>query len=94
MDHVGRPAGGANIVAVYNNPHVTGVQVDADYQADISWDRGDTWAADVSYGTVCGGHVQAEVAATLLEGRHVSSKGRIREVPTGDGSITRWTPTT
>jgi hypothetical protein len=93
MDRVRRNTNGVNITAVYADPRVAGVAVDATYQADISWDGGRTWAADTSYGSVCGGHVQAEIVATLLAGRPVASRGRSRTVPIGDGSVTRWTPT-
>lgn len=80
--------------AAWSDPHVTSIDGDADYQADISRDGGRTWGADAHVtDTVCGGHVQIEVVDALFGGAEITANGPVRTLANDDGTLTRWTPT-
>lgn len=79
------------IDAVYADPRVTDINPSARYAGETSTNGGRTWTP-LDVPTVCGGHVQAEVATALLCDRDVTTAGAARTVPDWDGTLVRWTP--
>lgn len=80
--------------AVYADPRLTDLDTAARYISHTSSDEGATWTADPmpdGWGSVCGGHVQCEVAGALGSGWDVVANGTTRLTRHWDGSLTRWT---
>ncbi|WP_129307974.1 hypothetical protein [Streptomyces sp. L2] len=83
--------------AVYSHPILTGIDETARYGMEYSTDGGRTWQPDPQASTVCGGHVQSEIAYALRAAGDSSGDGVISL----DGSTvtvrrgnewTRWIP--
>lgn len=82
--------------AVYADPRLTDLDTAARYRSETSTDEGATWTLDPTpddWPTVCGGHVQCEVAGALGSGWDVAADGTTRIIRHWDGSLTRWTLT-
>lgn len=80
--------------AVYASPLITDLVPSARYTGETSTDEGATWTPvpmPAGWDTVCGGHVQAEVATKLLAGYDVAADGPTRITRDWDGTLTRWT---
>ena len=87
---------GTHHAAVYNDPRLTNLDTAARYIAHTSTDEGATWTAvpmPPGWGSVCGGHVQCEVAGALHCGWDVVADGATRFIRNWDGSLDRWTLT-
>lgn len=81
---------------VYATPLITNLDISARYTGETSRDEGATWnpvPMPSGWDTVCGGHIQVEVASALLHGWDVVADGTTRLIREGDGSLTRWTMT-
>lgn len=83
--------------AVYSHPVLNGIDETARYAMEYSTDGGRTWQPDPQASTVCGGHVQSEIASALRSAGDSSGDGVISR----DGAAitvrrssewTRWFP--
>lgn len=82
--------------AVYADARVTDLDIAARYTGELSDDNGQTWRPDTmppGWTTVCGGHVQVEVASALLAGWDVLADGTTRIVRHSEQQLSRWTLT-
>lgn len=80
--------------AVFADPRVTDIAPADRYTAQFSSDGGRTWRDDTHPNPdVCGGHVQNEVAGTLLRDGGATADGPDRTVTGSDGTLARWTRT-
>ncbi|MFI8535359.1 hypothetical protein ACIGMX_34580 [Streptomyces aquilus] len=80
--------------AIYADPRLTDIDAAARYTSATSTDNGASWTPDPmpeGWYSVCGGHVQCEVAGALGAGWDVVADGTTRIIRNWDGSLTRWT---
>ena len=80
--------------AIWTDPRITDLDISARYTGETSLDNGQTWTPvpmPDGWTTVCGGHVQCEVAGALRSGWDAVTDGTTRTTREWDGSLTRWT---
>lgn len=83
--------------AVYSHPVLNSIDETARYAMEYSRDGGRTWKPDPQASTVCGGHVQSEIASALRAAGDSSGEGVISQdgdtITVRHGSEwTRWFP--
>jgi hypothetical protein len=81
------------IAAAFAHPLIATIDPDARYAGEYL--DGGTWVPMFDGTTICGGHVQIEIAGAALHGGTATADGTTVSIRPTDGvAPTRWTPAT
>ncbi|MGC5531593.1 hypothetical protein [Streptomyces sp. SR-10] len=81
------------ITAAHRHPLIATIDPDASYTGTYSNDCGTTWQPIAGQTTVCGGHVQVEIAYAVRRAGAAYADGPVITV-VKPSERTRWTPAT